>query len=259
MLAKLSGKIQQLTFERNFSAALSGNRKTMSVIESECRKNLNKVRDPDLKTKLTPNYRVGCKRVVVSDTFYDAIQQPNVELVTDGIQHIEPRGVRTRDGRLHELDALIFATGFHTMDFIRNMNITGTQGQSLGDVWANGAHALRSVCIAGFPNLFMVGGPHSPFGNSSITGISETQVRYIMHFIRMLKCGDVKTISAKPSAQDQYNAKLQNDLKGTVWDSGCSSWYLDVKGRPAVYPFTPKQFRKDMLVPDLTEFELSAG
>ncbi|UUM21173.1 NAD(P)/FAD-dependent oxidoreductase [Mycoavidus sp. SF9855] len=259
ILAKLSGRIQQLNMERNFSSALSGNRKTMSVLESVCQNNLDKVRDPELKKKLTPNYSVGCKRIVISNTFYDSIQQPNAQLVTDNIQHIEPGGVRTRDGRLHELDVMIFATGFHTMDYIRNMTITGVQGQNLRDVWADGAQALRSICIAGFPNLFMIGGPHSPLGNFPITGLSETQVRYVMHFIRMIKRGKVRTVTAKLSAQDQYNEMLRNALKGTVWDSGCSSWYLNAKGQPAIYPFTPKQYRKDLCRPDFTEFEMSSS
>ncbi len=256
ILSKMTGAIQRFMFEHTFSAAVSGNKTMMKLVEYMTYKNLDKVRDPVLKKKLTPNYKIGCKRLIFSDTFYDAIQHPHAELVTEAIARIEPRGVRTKDGRLHELDVLVTATGFHALDYTRNFTVTGEQGQSLGDIWANGARAHRSVTIAGFPNYFMVIGPFSPIGNFSLTGISEIQLRYIMTFIRMIKRREIRRVDTKSGAQDRYNTLLQDGLKGTVWTSGCASWYLDASGVPRMYPFTPDRFRQDMKEADLSEFEL---
>ncbi|HEY1589449.1 MAG TPA: hypothetical protein VGG00_06925, partial [Rhodanobacter sp.] len=214
--------------------------------------------DPVLREKLTPKFELGCRRLIFSDVFYDAIQHPNVELVTDTIECIEPAGVRTKDGRLHELDVLVTATGFHALDYTRDMIITGENGVNLGERWEReGAQALRSIAIAGFPNLFMLIGPHSPIGNFSLTGIAEIQIKYIMQFIRMLKKGEVKAVAAKAVAQEKYNDRIRHGFQGTTWVTGCTSWYLDTKtNMPRMYPFTPNQFRQDMREVDLTEFEL---
>lgn len=256
-LARLSGEIQNLIFERTFGAAVVGSRRMMRMVEHLCQKNLDKVRDPELKKKLAPNYRVGCKRLIFSDSFYDAIQKPGVELVTEGIERIEPRGVRTRDGRLHELDVLVTATGFHVMDFTRDLEITGEQGQSLTRMWDMGARGHRGVAIAGFPNLFTIMGPHSPVGNFAITRMAENQLGYFMPLIRLLRDGRCASVEVKDEAQSSYNEILREGFKGTVWMSGCASWYLDKSGLPIAYPFTPTRYRQDMRTAKLEEFEIA--
>lgn len=251
-----AGRFQNWILENTFCRAVVGNKTMKNAIEKLCRRHLATVKDPVLREKLTPKFEVGCRRLIFSDAFYDAIQKPAVELVTDAIERIEPKGIRTKDGKLHELDVLVTATGFHALDYTRNLVITGEQGQNLGEVWSEGAEALRSVAVAGFPNFFMVIGPHSPVGNFSLTGISEIQMRYIMKFIRMIKHGEAKAVNPKPAAQSQYNRHLREGFKNTAWVSGCSSWYLDKNGLPRMYPFTPNQYRQDMKEPDLAEFEL---
>jgi cation diffusion facilitator CzcD-associated flavoprotein CzcO len=253
-----AGRIQNFVLENTFCRAVVGNKTMKNLLTKLCLKHLAKVRDPLLREKLTPKFELGCRRLIFSDTFYDAIQKPKVELVTAGIECIEPKGVRTRDGKLHEFDVLVTATGFHALDYTRNLKITGEQGQSLGEVWAHGAQALRSVAIAGFPNFFMLVGPHSPIGNFSLTGISEIQMRYIMSFIRLIKNGKAKAVAPRLDAQTRYNEHLREGFKNTAWVSGCSSWYLDENGLPRMYPFTPNQYRKDMRDPDLAEFDLVA-
>lgn len=255
-LSWAAGRFQNFILESTFCQAVVGNKTMKNLLEKLCRRHLAKVKDPVLREKLTPKFELGCRRLIFSDTFYDAIQKPNVELVTEGIQRIEPKGVRTKDGRLHEFDVLVMATGFHALDYTRNLKIVGERGQSLGDVWAQGAQALRSVAIAGFPNFFMLIGPHSPIGNFSLTGISEIQMRYIMTFIRRIRQGQVKAVSPRLEAQDRYNQHIRDGFKNTAWTSGCSSWYLDPQGVPRMYPFTPNQYRQDMRDPDLAEFEV---
>lgn len=256
-LASLTGRFQSAVFENTFSRAVVGNKTMLRLIERLCRKHLDQVQDPVLKAKLTPDYQVGCRRLIFSDTFYQAMQRPGVQLVTEPIARIEPRGVVTQDGHLHELDVLVMATGFHALDYMRNVRITGEHGQALSETWVQGARAHRSVAIAGFPNLFMVIGPHSPVGNFPLTGIAEIQLGYILHLIRILKRGDCAAVAAKPEAQAQYNQALREGFKNTVWSSGCKSWYLDASGLPGIYPFTPNRFRHDMRVPDLMEFDLT--
>ncbi|HKY92108.1 MAG TPA: NAD(P)/FAD-dependent oxidoreductase [Nevskiaceae bacterium] len=257
-LSAVTGKFQNWILERIFCRAVVGDKKMQALLQYFCDKHLASVKDPVLREKLTPKFKLGCRRLIFSDKFYDAIQKPNVALVTEGIERIEPNGVRTKDGKLHELDVLVTATGFHALDYTRNLVIRGESGQSLGDVWDSGAKALRSVAVSGFPNYFMLIGPHSPIGNFSLTGISEIQMRYIMKFVRMIKNGEAKAVDPKPSAQDRYNQHIVDGFAGTQWVTGCSSWYLDKNGLPRMYPFTPDQYRIDMSNPDVSEFVVTS-
>lgn len=252
-----AGRIQNWVLENTFCKAVVGNKTMKNLLEKLCRRHLAQVQDPVLREKLTPKFELGCRRLIFSDQFYKAIQKPGVSLVTEGIQRIEPKGIRTKDGELHELDVIVTATGFHALDYTRNLIIRNEKGDSLGDVWDKGAQALRSVAVSGFPNFFMLIGPHSPIGNFSLTGISEIQMRYILSFVRMIKRGEVKAVDPKRSAQDRYNDHLREGFTKTQWVTGCSSWYLDKNGLPRMYPFTPNQYRQDMKDPDISEFEIT--
>ncbi len=258
-LSGMTGKLQSLFFENTFCRAVVGNQHLLKMLELLGRRHLATVRDPELRKKLTPDFQIGCRRIIVSDGFYEAIQRPGVSLVTDGIARVEPKGIRTRDGVLHELDVLVTATGFHALDFTRNMVIRGENGQSLGDVWSAGEQALRGVAIAGFPNFFMLIGPHSPVGNFSLTGIAEIQMRYIMSLIGVLHSGRAVRVSPSYSAQGSYNRYLARGFAGTAWVAGCTSWYLGKNGLPRMYPYTPAQYRKDMAHVRLSEFVLERG
>jgi cation diffusion facilitator CzcD-associated flavoprotein CzcO len=243
-------------FADTFGAAVIGDEEQMKFIEDACQSNLDRVTDPALKARLTPDYQAACKRLIVSDNFYEAIQQPNAELVTDNIDRVEAGGVRTQDGRLHELDVLVLATGFDGHSFMRPMELTGRDGVELSDFWAEAAMAHRSVSLPGFPNFFMLVGPNSPIGNFSLVDISEKQLAYVMQLIELWRDGTATEISARHNAMETFNATLKAAMGGTVWVTGCQSWYLDKNGNPAMWPFSYDKFCADMTAPNLDEYDL---
>ncbi len=244
-------------FADTFGRAVIGDKEQMQRVEDACLANLeDNVRDPALKARLRPDYQAACKRLIVSDGFYEAIQQPNAELVTAPIERVEATGMRTKDGRLHELDVLVLATGFDGHSFMRPMDLIGKGGVDLKDVWAETTQAHRSVSIPGFPNFFMLVGPNSPIGNFSLIDISEWQLGYIMQLIELWRRGEASEISARQDATDRFNAALKEAMKDTVWVTGCQSWYLDKNGNPAMWPFTYDRFCADMSAPALEEYDL---
>jgi cation diffusion facilitator CzcD-associated flavoprotein CzcO len=229
----------------------------IKMIEDACRANLeDNVRDPVLREALRPTYRAACKRLIISPNFYDAIQQPNAELVTDGIGRIEPAGVRTCDGRLHELDVLVLATGFKANAFMRPMRITGRDGLTLEQAWNPRPEAYLSISIPDFPNFFMLNGPNGPVGNFSLIEVAELQFGYIMQLVDRIRSGACREISATRDATDALEAARTEAARNTVWVTGCRSWYLDDRGIPAVWPWSFERFRTEMRQPEPASFEL---
>jgi cation diffusion facilitator CzcD-associated flavoprotein CzcO len=244
-------------FNETFARAVLGDEAELQRIEQLCQGNLDdNVHDPELKRKLTPNYRAACKRLIMSDEFYPAMQKPNAHLVTEGIERVEAKGVRTKDGRLHELDVLVIATGFNGHAFLRPMQVIGPAGNRLDDYWAQSNRAYRSVAVPGMPNFFMLVGPNSPIGNFSVIMISEMQVEYMLQLIEAaVRAG--KPVAPSHAATDRFNAAIRNAMKGTVWQSGCKSWYFDKNGNVQLWPWSFEQFVEDMKQPDLADFEWS--
>jgi len=194
------------------------------------------IKNPVLRAKLTPDYKFGCKRVVMNATFYPAIQKPNAHLVTEGIDHIEKEGVVTKDGKLHKLDILVLATGFDPAAFMRPMEFVGRNGLSIEDAWKKKILAYRSLLIPEFPNFFLMLGPNSPIGNYSVIAMSELQADYCIQLIKLWQQGQLNTIEAKPEAVERWRAMLKSKMSHTVWASGCNSWYLDKDGDPLTWP-----------------------
>jgi cation diffusion facilitator CzcD-associated flavoprotein CzcO len=226
-------------------------------IEETCRLHLEeKINDPELRERLRPTYRAACKRLVISGDFYDAIQRPNAELVTEGIERIEPGGVRTTDGRLHELDVLVLATGFRVDAFMRPMDVIGRDGVKLTEVWAERPSAYLSISIPDFPNLFMLNGPNGPVGNFSLIEVAELQFAYFMQLIERLRAGECREISPTHDATERFEAARTEAAKHTIWASGCRSWYLDDRGVPMTWPWTFDHFREEMDAPDLSAYDL---
>ena len=215
------------------------------------------MKDPVLREKLRPNYRAGCKRLVMSENFYDAIQRPNAKLVTEKIERIEKSGVRTRDGKLHELDVLILATGFRVDRFMRPIEVVGRDGLTLEEAWRKGPIAYMAISIPGFPNLFMLNGPNGPVGNFSLIEVAELQLGYILQLVDQLRSGACEQVSASRAATEQFDAARREATKTTIWQSGCNSWYLDADGVPAVWPWTFDRLREEMAKPRLADFEMS--
>ncbi|MEP1594419.1 MAG: NAD(P)/FAD-dependent oxidoreductase, partial [Halieaceae bacterium] len=242
-------------FEEIFSKAVIGKKLPHLIMSLAAKLNLRMtVRDPELRAKLTPDYKVGCKRLIFSSLFYPAIQQDNVQLETNGIECIEAGGVRTSDGQLHELDVLVLSTGFHPFNFMRPMDLRGKNGLSINDAWSSKVQAYRSVCLPEFPNFFLMLGPNTPIGNYSVIEMSEVQGRYVMQLIQAWREGQLDAVEATHEAKDRFNAYLRQGMSKTVWVGGCQSWYLDPDGDPAMWPYTWQQWKREMAVPKLGDF-----
>jgi cation diffusion facilitator CzcD-associated flavoprotein CzcO len=229
----------------------------LQAIHDACVANLeHSVQDPVLRERLRPDYRAGCKRLIMSETFYDAIQRPNARLVTEGIERVEATGVRTCDGRLHELDVLILATGFRVDRFMRPMTIIGRGGTVLDDVWRDGPFAYLAISVPDFPNLFMLNGPNGPVGNFSLIEVAELQVAYVLQLVDQIRAGACAEVSVSPAAMRRFDAERQVAAQTTIWNSGCKSWYLDANGLPTAWPWTFDRFRDEMAAPSLDDFDL---
>ncbi|MGH8985989.1 MAG: flavin-containing monooxygenase [Acidimicrobiia bacterium] len=254
-LAELRTQLTQL-FDVFANAIVDAESPEMQMIAELCRANLDdNVRDPELRERLRPDYQAACKRLIMSPDFYEAIQQPNAELVTEGIERVEAAGVRTRDGRLHELEVLVLATGFKADAFMRPMAVVGRGGQTLERLWAARPNAYLSISIPDFPNFFMLNGPNGPVGNFSLIEVAELQFAYVMQLVERLRSGECREISATREAMEQHEAARVEAAKHTVWVTGCRSWYLDDRGVPATWPWSFDRFRAEMQAPNPRAFE----
>jgi len=244
-------------FAENFSnAVVDADSPQMKLIEDLCRANLEaNVRDPVLREKLRPSYRAACKRLVISPDFYQAIQKSNAALVTEGIRRVEARGVRTRDGHLHELDVLVLATGFRADRFLRPIEVVGRDGRRLDDAWGARPIAYLSVAIPGFPNLFLLNGPNGPVGNFSLIEVAELQMAYVLQLVKRMRSGRCREIAASESATARFDAERVEAAKKTIWTTGCRSWYLDDRGIPASWPWSFDRFRTEMAAPRMEAWE----
>jgi cation diffusion facilitator CzcD-associated flavoprotein CzcO len=183
------------------------------------------VRDPALRAKLVPTYPIGAKRVLFNDDYYPALGRPNVRLVTDAIERIEQRGVRTRDGELHAADVIIYATGFKSTEFLAPMSIMGRNGRNLHEDWRNGARAYLGITVTGYPNFFMLYGPNTNLGHNSILVMIEAQVRYVLDALRKMEANGLQRLEVKAAVLEDYNRHLQQDLARSVWATTNASWY----------------------------------
>lgn len=215
---------------------------------------LASVRDPDLRAKLTPDYAIGCKRLILSSEYYEAVQRPNVAIETERIERIEERGVRTSDGVLHELEVIILATGFHADSYLRPMTVAGEGGVTLDDIWRESFVNYKSVALPHMPNLFTVNGPFSPGGSLSILMVIENHVDYIVQLVDRIVAEDV-AVAPDPERSEELVRQIQERAKGTVWyTGGCTSWYLDKNGVPLVNPLSLDELRADMEAPVWDDF-----
>jgi len=194
--------------------------------------------------------------MIFSPNYYEAIQSPNVKLVTDGIERVEAKGVRLEDGRLIELDLLVLATGFRADRFMRPMELIGRNGIKLEEVWAKRPQAYLSISIPDFPNFFMLNGPNGPVGNFSLIDIAERQMEYIEQLIDLVRSGRCREVSASSEAMRRFDVERIEAAKKTIWATGCKSWYLDAEGVPASWPFSQKRFQQEMSRPQLEDYDL---
>ena len=204
------------------------------------------VQDPELRRKLTPSYRMGCKRILMSNTYYPALARPNVEVITDGIREVTPTGIVAGDGASRQVDAIVLGTGFDVHDYLGNLKVLGRGGRDLGALWAEeGAQAYLGVSVAGFPGMFVLVGPNTGLGHNSIIFMIESQVEHVMRIVERLRAAPGTVLDVREDVQREYNEDIQRRLSATVWASGCASWYIDSHGRnTTLWPGLCFEFRR---------------
>lgn len=244
--------------EHVFTKAVTGHFLQKKLLSFLCKLNLLiSVRDRPLRASLTPDYQVGCKRVIVNNTFYKAIKKPNAHLINTGIKKIGEKGVITQDGKLHELDVLVLATGFKPLNYMRPMDLIGKNGLHIDDAWADSIDVYRSLLIKNFPNFLLMLGPNTPIGNFSVIAMSEVQTNYILQLIDKWRHNEFDLVEPKNQAVIDFNDYIKDGLSKTAWVGGCQSWYLDAQGKPILWPYTWSRWESEMKSPRMHDLELT--
>ncbi|MDX1457227.1 MAG: NAD(P)/FAD-dependent oxidoreductase [Marinobacter sp.] len=215
------------------------------------------VKDRWMRRQLTPNYRIGCKRILVSNDYYPALQQPNCKLITWPIARMSEGGIRTVEGIEHQFDCIVFATGFDVSNSGTPFPVRGSGGRLLSDDWQRGAQAYKSINVAGYPSLFLTFGPNSGPGHNSALVYMESQIDYIVKGVQTILEKNLKALAVRDRAQQAYNEDIQRRLAKTNWNSGCKSWYLTEDGFNAtMFPGFATQYARQMAELDLKDYAL---
>lgn len=213
------------------------------------------VKDPALSKAMIPDFPLGCKRILIADNFYPAINQPNVTVITDGIQTITKDGVQTADGEMHQADIIVYATGFDMETYMRKTEVTGPGGVRLSDIWSDLPRAYKGAFIPGLPNFYMTTGPNTGVGTTSVVVMIEAQLQLILQAIKA--AGSDQLIEVSAAAHDRYNENIRAALQNTVWAGDCLSWYKRADGEIAsLYPYNARAFLKDHQQLDTRDFLL---
>ena len=230
----------------------------MRVVERLARKHMrSQISDPELLAKVTPDYTIGCKRILPSNRWYRALSKPNVELLTGGVERFTRSGVITGDGEEREVDAVIFGTGFQVADMPVGRMVVGPEGKTLDDVWQGSPRAHLGTAMPGFPNLFVLLGPNTGLGHSSMVYMIESQVAYVLDALKSMDRHGAETVEVRAEAARRSNEDIDERMQGTVWNTGCASWYLDATGRNAtLWPDWTFAFRRRTAQFDPADFEL---
>lgn len=250
----------RVLFEMSLGATVTRPGVMRFLMTAMTRLHLYRIRDPELRRRFTPppDFTPFCKRIVVGTGFYELFERrSNVELVDTGIDHMEPRGIVTADGRLHELDVIALATGFHAHEYLRPMELIGPDGVRLSELWdGREPFAYRSVALPGFPNVVMMIGPHSPYGSNSLMMISETQQDFALRLIDMWRRREFDAIAPTHEATERFNAARRQAYSKTTWASGCRSYYIGKDGFPAIWPWPPKTHRRALATLEPSHWEM---
>lgn len=248
----------KFTMNNFFNKAIAGAPIQRKLLEWGCKLNLKwRIKDKTLREKLTPDYRIGCKRVIVNTTYYPALQKPNAHLLTDSIQCINETGIITKDGtntsKQHDFDVIVLSTGFQPFNFMRPMNLTGRDGLHIDDAWKDNIEAYRSILLPQFPNFFLMLGPFTPISNFSVISMSEVQADYIMKLIHKWRAREFDEIEPKQEAVNKFVDYIRAGMKNSTWTSGCQSWYLDKNGLPMLWPYTWDRYVEYMAELDMSD------
>ena len=217
------------------------------------------LRHPALRAALAPQYPIGCKRLIFSNTYYPALARPNVRLETTPVASVHAGGLRLADGREHALDVLVCATGFDTGRPLSALTIVGRDGRTLAAAWADGAQALHGISVAGFPNLFLLLGPNTATGHTSTLPFIEAAVEHILACMARTEAAGARAIEVEAAAMAAHNAALQARLAGSVWTQ-CQSWYRDANGRiVALFPGSSADYVAAVRLPRAADYRLHEG
>jgi cation diffusion facilitator CzcD-associated flavoprotein CzcO len=245
-----------------FVTSMLRNAGALERVEKLATKHLREqVPDPELRARLTPEYTPGCKRLLLSNDYLPALQQPNVELVTDKVVEIRARSVVTSDGVEHEVDTIVFGTGFHVTDNPIADRVVGSAGATLAQTWeTTGAQAYLGATVPGFPNFFMLAGPNTGIGHTSLVVMIEAQLAYVLDALEMMERTGAGSVDLRPPVLAAWTEEIQEKAAGTVWNSGgCSSWYLDAEGRnTTIWPDHTYQFVRRTRRFDASRYEVVA-
>ena len=218
-----------------------------SVVSKVAKLHIRKhIKDPELRKKLTPDYTIGCKRILISNRYLPTFNRSNVDLITEGIQTIEENAIVSRDGKRREIDAIVLGTGFHAdpRTYMKDFTITGKGGVNLLEQWKEGAEAYFGMTVKGFPNMFQLVGPNTGLGHNSVIFMIESQVHYVVECLKAMKSRNAQTMEVKPEVQERFNDWVQKGLENTVWSSGCASWYLQDDGKNfTIWPGSTWRYR----------------
>ncbi|MPZ62069.1 MAG: NAD(P)-binding protein [Propionibacteriales bacterium] len=225
---------------------LAHNTNVLKPIQFLARRQIERqVRDPELRSKLMPNFTIGCKRIMLANDYYPALTKPNTEVLTGGVKELRKKSLVMADGTEREIDAIVFATGFHVTDMPIGSRVRGVGGRTLDDVWQGSPRAYLGSTVSGFPNGFFLLGPNTGLGHTSVVFMIEAQIDYVLQCIAAMDRNGWRTIDVRPEVEEAYNEEVQRKMKGTVWTAGgCHSWYLDGNGRNStLWPRSTWRFR----------------
>ena len=233
-------------FQEFGAAAMTSQPWLLPVLRAISRRQINSaIADPELRSKVTPSDEVGCKRIMLTDEWYPALAQSNVELVVERIETLTPSGIRDARGAERAADAIVLATGFASHDFVAPMEIEGCDGRSLGDEWSEVARAYLGLSVPGFPNMFLLYGPNTNGGTGSVVNTLECGIGHVLAALREMERAGAGRIEVRSEAATSFDRELRAALAGTVWHSGCTNWYVDENGNdPSNWPWLWSTYRR---------------
>jgi cation diffusion facilitator CzcD-associated flavoprotein CzcO len=243
------------------AAAMTKHRWILRPLRAASRRQITKaIEDPELRRKVTPTDEIGCKRVMLTDQWYPTLTKPNVELITDRIAEVTPAGIRTEDGTERPADAIVLGTGFKTHGFVAPMEISGAEGRTLAEEWSDVARARLGLSVAGFPNMFLLYGPNTNGGTGSVPFTIEAGMGHVLAALRYLERIDARRIELRRDAAEEFDRELREALAGSVWHTGCTSWYVDENGNdPNQWPWLWSDYKRRTARIDPGIYELDAA
>jgi cation diffusion facilitator CzcD-associated flavoprotein CzcO len=216
------------------------------------------IADPQLRRKVTPTDELGCKRIMLTDDWYRALDQPNVDLVTDRIAEVTETGIRTADGIERQADVLVLGTGFDSHAFVAPLEVVGRGGRTLAEAWGDVPRAYLGLSVAGFPNMFLLYGPNTNGGAGSALYMLEAAIAHVVEALRALERAGATTIELREAAAEEFDRQLRAALSRSVWQSGCTSWYVDDRhNNPSQWPWIWSTYRRRAARLDPAAYELA--